>query len=64
MADVVGALWALGVAVVDVWRLVVSVLGRGWLLAGVGTVVVGLFVAALLASRAIARELDAQDNNR
>lgn len=64
MSDASGAMWAFGEAVVDVWRLVVALLGRGWLLAAVVGCVGLLFVGALWAARTIARELDAQDNNR
>lgn len=57
-------LWAVATAAVDVWRLVVAVVARPSVLAGAAAVVVALFVAAHVATRAIKRELDELDRNR
>lgn len=64
MAETFAAVRAVIGAGVDVGRLVVDLVGRGWLLAFSAVLVVLLFGAAVLAVRAISRELSALDNDR
>lgn len=64
MCNAIGIVTALAGAVVDVWRLVLSLVGRGWFLAAVAVVGLLLFLAAVGAVGAIRRELDELDKGR